>query len=247
MFEDISFLTRRPFAHRGLHGGAIPENCMTAFEEAVKRGYAIETDVRLTKDRTPVIFHDDSLARMTGVGKRVIDCTDAQIARVKLKGSGERIPLFGEFLDAVGGRTPLLIELKNVPEAGTKQFIRTVADALANYGGEFAVQSFQPFYVKEFKKLRPDVPCGVLAAANAEKEDFGGSPLWKIKRYLVGHMSFNFTVKPDFISYRAEDYPTRETEKFRGLKLAWTVRSPEEEDRARGFADNVIFENYLPR
>ena len=59
-------------------------------------------------------------------------------------------------------------------------------------------------------------------------------------------MSFNNSIKPDFISYHFKDYPNKATEKYTGPKLGWTVRSPEEEKAARKYADNIIFEGYRP-
>ena len=55
-------------AHRGLHDRArgVPENSLPAFECAVAGGYAIELDIHLTKDGQAVVFHDDTLMRMTG-------------------------------------------------------------------------------------------------------------------------------------------------------------------------------------
>lgn len=52
-------------AHRG--GAAEhPENTMAAFEHAVRLGYrCIETDVRATRDRVVVIFHDENVDRLT--------------------------------------------------------------------------------------------------------------------------------------------------------------------------------------
>ena len=55
------------FAHRG--GASLaPENTLAAFDAAARLGAdAIETDVRLTRDRTVVVFHDDTTARLCGV------------------------------------------------------------------------------------------------------------------------------------------------------------------------------------
>lgn len=235
-----------PVAHRGLHNETLPENGMGAFRAAMREGYTIETDVRLSKDGEIMVFHDDHLFRMTGANLAVSDCTAAELARLKLGASNERIPLFSEFLSTVDGQVPLLIEIKNMPSVNTKVFIGKIAEALKTYGGQVAVQSFSPFYVKEFKSLRPDIPCGILATASAVKEDFGGSAFWRIKARAIKNMSFNKKVKPDFISYHFKDYPQKSTENFHGLKLAWTVRSPEDEAYARKYADNIIFENYIP-
>lgn len=69
----------QPVAHRGLHGGEIPENSLSAFEEAAAKGYSVETDVQMTKDGELVLFHDDDLLRMCGVDKKVAACTYAQL------------------------------------------------------------------------------------------------------------------------------------------------------------------------
>ena len=45
----------------------IPENSLPAFQEAVRQGYAIELDVRLTADGRLAVFHDDTLQRMCGL------------------------------------------------------------------------------------------------------------------------------------------------------------------------------------
>ena len=239
-------LLKMPIAHRGLHDNISPENSMGAFRKAVAHGYTIETDVRLSKDKQLVIFHDDSLLRMTGAKLDVYDCTAEELSHLKLASTQERIPLFSDFLKEINGSVPLLIEIKNVPQVDSKWFIRTVADALKNYRGAFAIQSFVPSYIKLFKALRPDIPCGILATAQTTKADFNNSPIWRIKAYVIKNMSLNKKVKPDFISYHFCDYPQKSTEKFKGPKLAWTVHSKEDEAYARKYADNIIFENYLP-
>lgn len=243
---ELSTLLQKPVAHRGLHDDAAPENSIAAFRAAISYGYPIETDVRLSKDGEIVVFHDASLARMTGANLNVADCTAEELALLHLSGSQEHIPLFSDFLREVDGKVPLLIEIKNMPSVNKKAFAAHLAKALKDYRGEYAVQSFQPFYLSAFKKYRPDVPCGVLATAQSSKGDFDNSPFWKMKARAVKNMSFNNMVKPDFISYHFADYPQKSTEKFKGKKFAWTVRSPEEEAYARKYADNIIFEGYIP-
>ncbi len=241
------FLKKIPVAHRGLHDERLPENSMAAFRAAAEKGFEIETDVRLSKDNRLVLFHDDSLLRMTGANLNVSDCTAEELFRLHLAGTQERIPLFSEFLAEINGRVPLLIEIKNMPEVNAKAFLDAIAKELSAYKGAFAVQSFVPNYVKLFKDLRPDIPCGILGTGSSTKADFGNSPFWKIKARVVKNMSFNGKLKPDFISYCFTDYPNKATDRFGGLKLAWTIRSPDDEARARKYADNIIFEGYLPK
>lgn len=240
-----NFLTRLPIAHRGLHDENLPENSLAAYDAAAKRGYAVETDVRLSKDGELFIFHDDTLARMTGDERKFIDCTAAEINELLLEGK-EKIPTLGEFLACVDGRVPILLEVKNVPERDTREFLMKIAAAFVGYEGEYAMQSFNPAYVKTYKKLCPEIACGLLATAHSSKRDFNGSPFWRAKAFAVKHMIFNRYAKPDFISYAFGDYArNRAAQKFHGLKLGWTVRSPEDEVLAREYCDNIIFEGYL--
>ena len=52
-------------AHRGLYDDNIKENTIKAFDNAFKNGYqGIEFDVRLTKDKVPVVLHDSFLSRV---------------------------------------------------------------------------------------------------------------------------------------------------------------------------------------
>ena len=68
--------------HRGASAVA-PENTMAAFREAIAAGAdGIEFDVRLTRDRVPVVIHDSSLHRTAGLPQRIADLTWSELKSV---------------------------------------------------------------------------------------------------------------------------------------------------------------------
>lgn len=232
-----------PIAHRGLHESGVPENSLAAFRAAAEAGYCIETDVRFSKDGTLVVFHDNDLSRMTGDPRRVEELTCRELKELRLGGTDERIPLLSELFEAADG-VPLLVEIKSMPFAKGKEVASALAPLLDAYRGEYAVQSFDPFYVKAYKSLRPAIFCGLLAKARYDDHDVA-PPFRAFKKRRLENMTF--CRNPDFLSFLFSDFPTPRTEKFRGTKFAWTIRSPEEEAIARKYADNIIFENYRPK
>jgi glycerophosphoryl diester phosphodiesterase len=85
------------FAHRGGAAHA-PENSWTAFEYAVKLGYAyLETDARATRDGKLVAFHDRTLHRVTGVPGRLGALPYREVAALRVAGT-EPIPLIEDLL-----------------------------------------------------------------------------------------------------------------------------------------------------
>ena len=103
------------YAHRGASAYA-PENTMLSFYLGVHmQANGIETDVQMTKDGVLVLFHDDSLLRVTGQPGSVSDYTFAQLQNfwVKTNGSEDKIVSLADFLEHFSYR-PLqfAIELK---------------------------------------------------------------------------------------------------------------------------------------
>ena len=91
-------------AHRGFSSIA-PENTLAAFELAIARGASsIEFDIQLSADSVPVIFHDATLERITGVSGKVRDKNLSQLQTLdagKWFGAeflGQKIPTLKEAL-----------------------------------------------------------------------------------------------------------------------------------------------------
>ena len=234
--SNDSWLKNKPIAHRGLWGENIPENSLLAYENAIKHGFAIEIDLYITTDDVLVCFHDETLTRMTGVNKKIYECSSTELKKLRLNGSEYGIPTFNEVLSLCENKTPLLIEIKNQPNKTVTE--KTIA-RLKNYSGEFAVQSFNPLYIKQVKKLAPEFIRGILGTHEREN-------LTLIKHVIVKKMLLNFLIKPDFISYNKNAFPLGKSKTKGKLQLAWTILSLEEMNECKKHVDNFIFENFIP-
>ena len=103
-------------AHRGASGHE-PENTMAAFEKALSMGCGgIELDVMLSADGVPVVFHDESAKRLTGIDRLITDLKISEARALKVMRK-HKIPLLDEVIELVSGRCLLNIEIKS-PGAG---------------------------------------------------------------------------------------------------------------------------------
>ena len=72
-------------------------------------------DVRLSAEGTPVVFHDPDLGRMCGRDARVSQLSVRELCRLPLHNGAETIPTLVAAMHAIGGRTPVLVDLKAAP------------------------------------------------------------------------------------------------------------------------------------
>lgn len=236
-----SWLVETPIAHRGLHNDEFPENSIGAFRNAVAAGYAIELDVQIISDGTVVVFHDDSLSRMTGNDGYVKFLTKHDLPMLKLNGGKENIPTLSEALEAINGEMPVIIEIKNDAKIGELE--QKVIDILDGYKGQFAVASFNPLSLAYFKQHAPNILRGQLAGY-LKNVNMSFVTRWGMKRMVMAKK----TAGADFIMYEAKTLPNRFVNKFKKLPLiAWTVKSQEEYLRVVKYCDNVIFEGFDPK
>lgn len=240
---------RLPIAHRALHDRARgrPENSRAAIRAAVAAGYGIEVDVQLSSDGVAMVFHDDRLDRLTAEKGPVAARTAADLSRIRLKDAEDGIPSLAEVLGIVGGRVPLLIEIKDQsgnlgPKVGPLE--RAVAADLAGYTGPVAVMSFNPHSVAALAAAAPEVPRGITTSAY-RVADWHRLPA--TTRARLRRIPDYGRVGATFISHEAKDLGRKRVAelKARGAAiLCWTIRSPEAEAVARTVAQNVTFEGY---
>jgi glycerophosphoryl diester phosphodiesterase len=166
----LSLASDRPIvvAHRGASVEQ-PENTIEAFEAAIDAGAdAVEFDVRLTTDGVPVVMHDPDVARTTD-GHGVVSAMTFE----KIRKLG--VPTLKEALACLAGRAAADIELKNewyepgYVEEGAPALER-VFDALERtaFPGPVLLSSFDAATMRRSRRLRPDVPTGLLTSAETD-------------------------------------------------------------------------------
>jgi glycerophosphoryl diester phosphodiesterase len=179
--EEARYMNRKVWGHRGCRGaGNPPENSIGAFRYAVEAGAGgIELDVYLSEDGVPVVFHDDSLERMTGTAGKIKLLTLPEIKKLRLlsadgRPSKETIPTLAEVLDLVDRyrqSAPTFvvnIEIKDGASAAAVSALVSQRMGKDWKPKNFLISSFEMACLREMKSLLPDVPRGVLFECGAE-------------------------------------------------------------------------------
>lgn len=240
---------RAPIAHRALHDRAArrPENSRAAIRAAVAAGYGIEIDLQLSRDGVAMVFHDETLERLTAAEGWLRDRTAAELGAIALRDADEGIPTLAGVLDIIAGRVPLLIELKDqtlhMAETDGRLEAATAA-ALAGYAGPVAVMSFNPHTVARMADLSPAIARGLTTSAY-DPDDW--APLPAETCDSLRPIPDYDRVGASFISHEAADLSRPRVAELAAAGaaiLCWTIRSPEAEAEARKVAANVTFEGY---
>jgi glycerophosphoryl diester phosphodiesterase len=250
----LDWLIAQPIAHRGLHDIArgLVENSIAAARAAVDAGYAIECDVQTTKDGDLVVFHDDTLERLTARGGRVGAFDAGTLSTIMLEGGGETIPTFSAFLAAVAGRVPLVVEVKSDFD-GDLTGVKRAAELLSTYKGRVVIESFDPEPIAFLRANAPalgvaHIPLGIVGEARYDDESWAF--LSPTRREELTHFLHYPRTRPDFLSWNAGDLPHAipflAREGLRVPVTSWTVRSPGQAALVRRWADQIVFEGFAP-
>lgn len=214
------------FAHRGLHEAtAFPENSLIAFAAALEVGAGIECDLRLTSDNRIVVFHDADARRMCGSPLQIGTSTLAELGRLRV---GEHpIPTLESLLQMVGGRVPLLLEVK--VEDDIWRWAPNLVVAMHGYTGPFGIMSFDPRIPRLMRTHLPHVRRGLVIRAD----------LLPLRRRLA-----TWFASPDFLAVNkaALSKPWVARARQQMPVYCWTIRTAAERAQAQVQADALIWE-----
>jgi glycerophosphoryl diester phosphodiesterase len=243
------WLTARPVAHRGLHdaGRGIIENMPSAAQAAVSGNFTIECDIQLTADGEAMVHHDDGLGRVTEGSGALLGKTAAELRAVKFKNTSERMMSLGDLCALVNGRVPLVIEVKSHFD-GDRKLVARMAQVLASYSGPAAGMSFDPDQVLALRERMPGLARGIIAEREYTAADWPEATPEQRRDML--HLRHAFRTRPHFVAYWIDELPAPVPWIARNIfglpLLTWTVRTPEQRERAARHADQIIFEGFRP-
>lgn len=153
------------YAHRGASEYA-PENTLAAFYLGLEQGAnGIETDIRLTADGIPVLFHDAHTLRITGEEQYIEKNTYAQLYQMDMgsyKGAryrNEKIVTLEDFLRYFSGKDiQIALEIK---AAGLEEMVLSL---IGQYGcrEKVTITSFEMDYLLTIRNLDKDIHLGFL-------------------------------------------------------------------------------------
>lgn len=194
--------------HRGARAYT-PENTLKSFKRAIEIGVnAIEFDVRQTKDKKLIVFHDDKVDRLTDGKGFVKDLTLKQIKSLNV--GGEPIPSFEEALDFIDKKVQrIVIELK---ETG---FEHKVLKEIKKRGLEdrVIIVSFLENALEKVRELSKNIETGLIYVRHPNPIK---SALKLKANYLVSFYRFTHT----------KNIQKAHTEGFK--VIVWTINKKEE-------------------
>ena len=220
------WLLSNPIAHRGLADVSLVENTLPAFKKCIELNIPIETDLRYTKDRKIICFHDENFYRLAGINTKVCNLFGNEIKKIAIKGNN-RVVFFKDLLKFVSGKVPLLIEIKHNTPKGIEKDVLTL---LKGYKGDYAIQSFNPKSVIKIRKLNKNILVGQLINLSKKHQ----------KLDLIKWRALNKFIKPNFVSCNIE---TLKNNSFSTPTIAWTIQNNEQLKKAKTFHKNIIFED----
>jgi glycerophosphoryl diester phosphodiesterase len=241
----LSWLVERPIAHRGLHRKAdgIVENTQSAFAAAMAGNYAIECDLQITADGEAVVFHDETLDRVTEGAGLVKAHSTKDLQKISYRFGKDRMQTLGELLDQVAGKVTLVIELKSHWDGDDSLALRAL-QVLESYTGPYALMSFDPDIVAQLAEFSPRSIRGITAD---RATDSYYSMLPVSRRLEMQTFSHLARTRPHFVSFYFRDLPFAPVQSIRAAGhpvITWTIRNATEAAVARRYSDQITFEGY---
>ena len=171
--------------------------------------------------------------------------TAAELGRLRLEGTEEKIPFLEEVLPIFEGRTPLIVEIK--PENGNWDALTaSTVECLDRFSVDYCMESFDPRSLLWLKRHRPEILRGQLTQ-NFLKDPAG---LGLKNRFLLTMLFYNLRTRPDFIACKFEDRGTASVRlccRWWGVQgVYWTIRSRRDLKRTERERALAIFEGFEP-
>lgn len=220
-------------AHRGAKGYE-PENTLAAFSKAVEmQADGIELDIQLSADGEIVVFHDETLDRMTNGSGLVHTFSVEELKKYRIANE-HPIPTLKEVIELVDQKCFLNIEIKN--SQATSSLIILIEDFVKTKDWKydsFIVSSFDWNALLEILKLNSEIQLGILTETDLDLA-------------IAFAKSINAkAIHPHFTLLNEEN--TTNIQSHNLLVFPWTVNEQEDINRLKKYNVNGIITDFTDR
>jgi glycerophosphoryl diester phosphodiesterase len=207
--------------HRG-YPWHYPENTLAGFAAAMAAGARyVETDVQLTADEVPVLFHDGTLKRLTGAAGAVREYPLEQLRtlhasdndRFGYKFAQEPIPTLGEFVELVRAHPQVTA------------FVEIKRTALRRFGVSLTLN-------RVLRELKPALNQCVLISYSMEALAAARGRGYPTMGIVIDHwrerrQEIVAQIRPDYVFCDADGLPMFGKVGFPGARVAvWEITDP---------------------
>jgi len=225
---------------------ALPENSLSAFRAAIGSNLPFECDCRFSREGEPIVYHDATARRLTGLPRPLSRLSRRDIARLRLRDNPcEPVPALREVLALTDARVPIFLEVKAPWLRPADWPMARLASILMAYPGPIAVVSSHPGVLSALRKRKVNVPLGLITGNHLE-DPAARRQLGPRDAGRLAGLRLTNTHPLDFIAADVRTLPG--SERIAALRaegtpvLTWTVRTPAHWSAAREWADAAIFE-----
>lgn len=219
--------------HRGAMGHET-ENTLASIQKALDLDVdMIEIDVFKIASGETVVFHDETVNRLTNGGGNIEKYDMEELKKLVVQGN-HKIPLLRDVLELINNKIRLNIELKGADTADSvnvivKDYIEQKEWALNN----FIISSFRWDELKRIRELNKGIPIAILTSDNP-------SDALPIAKELNAE-----AINPN---YRKLDFENAKEIQNAGFKIyPWTVNEPGDIARMKRIGVDGIITNYPER
>ncbi len=161
-------------SHRAINS-RYPENSLQSIRWAFESGYGIETDIRINKDGSLVIIHDEDGKRLFENSKKIIDMSDEECTSLVYQGYEKeniRLCFFEDVCKScneIGNNTTLALHVKDIDEP---KVVEKTIDLLRKYNLQnhsflVAVDNQTLPLINIVKEKYPDIKTGLHLRENS--------------------------------------------------------------------------------
>lgn len=233
-------------ARNGQCTGELFPNTYSAYEQSIKKGYAICIPVQMLDDDSIVCFSHKNISKVIPTMSGYLNkFTLTELKDISLNEDDEKILTLDEALEFIAGRTQVIIEIQN--ECFSTKMEDKVLSSIKNYIQKFnchysvAIMSISPYALEYFYKEFPYITRILKSGAFNEKM-YGTIPTRKLKKLKLYKIT-----NADFICYSGELLPYKRIKKCKPVGvIANNITSQNQYISVAPYCDNIIFSHFTP-